>query len=80
MMNRSTLDSIVPAQNKGRKAQVQISADCYSVEAAIKLNEFLKISLTDVNKCGEFRSGVSFYPKMVDKNGHVLKRVAKPGD
>ena len=39
-MNRSTLDSIVPTQRKGRKAKVQIPANYYSVDAARKLYEY----------------------------------------
>ena len=78
--NQSTLDSIVPTQNKGRKAKVQISANCYSVEAARTLYEFLKISLADVDKWGEYKPGISFYPKLINKNGQMVKRIAKPGD
>jgi hypothetical protein len=80
MMDRSTLDNIVPAQRKGRKAKVQISANCYSNDAAVKLYEFFKISLADVNDWGAFKPGINFYPKLVDRNGQVLRRNARPGD
>jgi len=79
-MHRSTLDSIVPTQRKGRKAKVQISANCYSQDAACKLYEFLKISLADVDNWGEFKPGISFYPKLINRNGEMLSRVARPGD
>jgi hypothetical protein len=80
MMNRSTLDSIVPAQQRGRKAKVQITANCYSVGAAVKLYEYLKISLADVDHWGEFKPGISFYPKLVNKFGQMPGRIAQPGD
>ena len=79
-MDRSTLDNIVPIQRKGRKTKVQIPADCYSDEAAKKLYEFLKISLADVNNWEVFKPRISFYPKLMDGNGHVLRRLARPGD
>jgi hypothetical protein len=80
MINRSTLDSIVPTQHKGRKAKVQISANCYSVDAACKLYEFLKISLADVNNWSEYKPGINFYPKLTDRDGQMVKRIARSGD
>jgi len=80
MMDPSTLDKIVPAQRRGRKAKVQISANCYSDEAAIRLYEFLKISLADVNNWETFKPGISFYPKLTDKNGQMVRGLATPGD
>ena len=79
-MDRSTWDNIVPAQLKGHKAKVQITANCYSDDAAGKLYEFLKISLADVNNWGAFRNGISFYPNLVDKHGQMLRRTARSGD
>ena len=79
-MDRSTLDTIVPVQRKGRKTKVQIPANCDSDEAAIRLYEFLKISLADVNNWESFRPGISFSPKLVDRNGLIPDRLAKPGD
>lgn len=79
-LNRSTLDDILPVQHKGRKATVQISAKCYSVEAARKLYEFLKISLADIDHWGEYKPGISIYPKLMNKNGQTVRRIAKPGD
>lgn len=79
-MDQSVLDKIVPAQRKGRKAKVQIQANCYSDEAAKELYEFLKISLADVNNWEVFKPGISFYPKLMDINGHILNRLARPGD
>jgi len=79
-MDRSTLDKIVPVQRKGRKTIVQIPANCESDEAAIRLYEFLKISLADVNNWESFRPGISFSPKLIDRNGQILARLAKPGD
>ncbi len=79
-MNRSKLDSIVPAQRKGRKARVQISANCYSPEAASKLYEFLKMSLADVDNWKEFKPGISFYPKLTNKAGQMVRRIARTGD
>jgi hypothetical protein len=80
MMQQSTLDGIIPAQHKGRKAKVQIPAICYSEDASRKLYEFLKISLADVDHWGEFKPGISFYPKLINRNGEMLRRIAKPGD
>ena len=80
MLNRSTLDSIVPTQHKGRKAKVQIPANCYSVDAACKLYEYLKISLADVDNWSEFKPGISFFPRLMNRNGQLLRRIAKPGD
>jgi hypothetical protein len=80
MMQQSTLDGIVPPQHKGRKAKVQIPANCYSEDAARKLYEFLKISLADVDHWGEFKPGISFYPKLINRNGQMLRRIARPGD
>jgi hypothetical protein len=80
MMNRSILDSIVPIQHTGRKANVQISANCYSLEAAARLYEFLKISFADVNNWSEYKPGISFTTKLVNKDGQLLKRNAQPGD
>ncbi len=77
---RSSLDDIIPAQNKGRKAKVQILANCYSEDAAGRLYEFLKISLADVDNWGSFRPGISFYPKLINRNGQMVKRIARPGD
>ena len=79
-MHPSAVDSILPAQHKGRKAKVQIPANCYSEEAACKLYEFLKISLADVDNWGDFKPGVSFYPKLMNRNGQMLERVARSGD
>jgi hypothetical protein len=80
MMNRFALDNIVPIQTKGRKAKVHISRHCSTIEAASKLYEFLKISLADVNNWGEFRPGISFYTKLVNKNGQILRRIARSDD
>ena len=64
---------IVPTQEKGRKAKVQISANCYSEDAAGRLYEFLKISMADVNNWGEFKPGISFYPKLINRNGQMVR-------
>ena len=80
MMDQSALDGIVPAQHNGRKAKVQIKANCYSDDAAVRLYEFLKISLADVNNWVSFRQGISFYPKLVDRHGQILRRIASRGD
>lgn len=80
MMNRSTLESIVPLQRNGRKAKVQISVNCDSVDTAIRLYEFLKISLADVNHWSEFKHGISFYPKLTDSTGQSVRRIAMKGD
>jgi len=79
-MDRSTLDTIVPVQRKGRKTKVQIPANCDSDEAAIRLYEFLKISLADVNNWESFRPGISFSPNLIDRNGLIPGRLARPGD
>lgn len=73
-------DNIIPIQNKGRKARIQITKTCYSVEAASKLYRFLKMSLADVNGWGEFRRGISICPELVNKNGHNLRRIAQSDD
>jgi hypothetical protein len=80
VMNRPTLDNIVPVQRKGRKAKVHISANCYSEEAARNLYEFLKISLADVNNWEEFKPGISFHPRLMDRNDQILSRLARQGD
>ena len=80
MMNRSTLDSILPTHHRGRQTKIKISANCYSDQAASKVYEFLKVSLTDVNNWNEFKPAIGFQPKLVDQNGQILQRVAQPGD
>jgi len=80
MMHKSALDSIVPAHHKGRKAKVQIPVNCYSEDAARRLYEFLKISLADVDNWGDFKPGISFHPKLINRNGQTVTGIAKPGD
>jgi hypothetical protein len=79
-MNQLTLDSIVPRQNRGRKARAQISANCDTIEAADRLYEFLKVSLADINNWDEFKPGISFRPKLTNKSGQILQRMAQTGD
>jgi len=79
-MDRSTLDTIVPVQRKGRKTKVQIPVNCDSDEAEIRLYEFLKVSLADVNSWESFRPGISFSPKLIDRNGQIPAGLARPGD
>ena len=80
MINRSSMYGILPNQKKGRTAKVQIRVNCHSQNSAGKLYEFLKISLTDVNHWEEFKPGISFYPKLSNGNGQILKRPARTGD
>ena len=80
MMNRTTLDSIVPAHRQGRKGRVQLSANCYSADAASKLYEFLKLSLADVDHWGDFKPGISISPKLTNQQGQMVRRLAKRGD
>jgi hypothetical protein len=58
----------------------KITADCYSIEAAISLYEFLKVSVADVNNWNEFKPGITFNPKLTNKNGQPLRRIAQSGD
>ncbi|HEY8733610.1 MAG TPA: hypothetical protein VIL90_03525 [Puia sp.] len=80
MMNGTTLDSIVPRQGSGRKANVIIKVASYSPDDTSKLYEYLKMSILDVNNWNSFKSGITFQPKLVDKNGRQVNRMAKIGD
>src|SRR4051812_20062849 len=80
MMNRTTLDNILPKQNKGRKAKVQLSVTSNSVHEATKLYEFLKLALVDVNNWIEFQPGINLYPRLMNRTGVHLRRMAQSGD
>ncbi len=80
MMNGTVLDSIIPRQDKGRKANVIINVTSSSPVEASKLYEYLKMSILDVNNWNSFKSGITFQPKLVGKNGRLVNRMAKSGD
>lgn len=79
-MSPSTIESIVPKQDKGRKAKVKFATNCASPDEAGKLYKYLKISLIDVNNWMEFEPALRFQAKLVDRSGHVLGRSAQSGD
>jgi hypothetical protein len=79
-MNRTTLDNILPKQNKGRKAKVQLSVTSNSVNEATRLYEFLKLALVDVNNWMEFQPGINLYPRLMNRTGVHLRRMAQSGD
>jgi hypothetical protein len=80
MLNPSVLNEIVPPSNKARKTEGKIKTSCSSPEAAGKLYEFLKISLTDVNNWGSFEPGFRLYTKLVGRAGQALDRAGRSGD
>src|SRR5436305_5573454 len=79
-MDQTTVDNILPKQNKGRKSKIELGATCKTPEEAAKLYEFSKLALVDVNNWIEFQPGINLHPRLMSKSGLHLRRMAQSGD
>ncbi len=80
MMTKATLDAILPNAGKGRRGKLLLSKNCYSVKNAIKLYQYLKLSLLDVNNWSRHKSGITIHSKLVDRGGRQVGRIAQNND
>ena len=79
-MNQATLDAILPYGGKGRRGKLFLSKNCYSPENALKLYQYLKMSLLDINNWRRRKSGISINAILVDLYGRQVGRIACVND
>lgn len=80
MIDQATVKEILPVTGKSAWGEMFLSQKCVSSGDALKLYQYLKLSLLDVSNWNRHKPGLSLRYRLMDQNGTPVGRIAQTGD